>query len=179
MTLAMLVFFGGLALAVARSCVSDDLLVTLQVDQKIAEPVKQIAKLAPSTLTNDTLCRDFILQDRMKKEIVLRPRTELARVIDTFLYGYAQEEEELLIRLYEMGDEVSEFHVFEGDHDFVGAKKIPPYTFEILLNSGKLDAWKDKIIYHKLQLEALDNWELQESHRLNSCKLGTVPLVKP
>ena len=46
--------------------------------------------------------------------------------------------EELLLRMYEMGEEVTEFHIVEGDRDFTGAKK--PYEFEAILNSGQFDA---------------------------------------
>ena len=39
-------------------------------------------------------CDDFVLEDKYKKEIGLRPRESEARVIDTFAYGNPFEEEE-------------------------------------------------------------------------------------
>ena len=43
--------------------------------------------------------------------IELRPRQSSAKVIDTFAFGSAYEMEEFLLRMYEMGEEVSEFHI--------------------------------------------------------------------
>ena len=42
------------------------------------------------------------------------------------------------------------FYVVEGDRDFFGREK--PYELEAILNSGQLDAWKDKITYHKAKI---------------------------
>eukprot|EP00438_Fugacium_kawagutii_P017843 Skav201732 [mRNA] locus=scaffold311:718464:720855:- [translate_table: standard] len=49
-----------------------------------------------------------------------------------------------------MGDEVSEFHIAEGDRDWQGDAK--DYSFDTVLSSGKLDQWKDKITYHKVKI---------------------------
>lgn len=68
-------------------------------------------------------------------------------MFDTIDFGSAYEIEELLLRMYEMGEEVSEFHIAESDHDYYGREK--PYEFEAILDSGQLDEWKDKIKYHK------------------------------
>jgi hypothetical protein len=96
------------------------------------------------------LCGDYLLEDADKIPIELRPRQSSAKLIDTFAFGNAYEVEELLLRMYEMGEEVSEFHIVEGDHDFQGAKK--PYEFEAILNSGQFDAWKDKNTYYKVEI---------------------------
>eukprot|EP00438_Fugacium_kawagutii_P018052 Skav215133 [mRNA] locus=scaffold1164:111471:112937:- [translate_table: standard] len=49
-----------------------------------------------------------------------------------------------------MGQEVSEFHIAEGDRDWQGDTK--EYSFDTVLSSGKLDQWKDKITYHKVKI---------------------------
>eukprot|EP00438_Fugacium_kawagutii_P021248 Skav207769 [mRNA] locus=scaffold2087:154155:154964:- [translate_table: standard] len=49
-----------------------------------------------------------------------------------------------------MGEEVSEFHIAEGDRDWQGNAK--DYTFDTVLSSGQLDQWKDKITYHKVKI---------------------------
>lgn len=70
---------------------------------------------------------------------------------------------------YEMGGEVSEFHIVEGDKDFTGASKA--YEFPAILQSGKLDQWKAKITYHKAQIpEGVKAYELQEAQRLLGSK---------
>ena len=64
-----------------------------------------------------------------------------------------------------MGEEVSEFHIVEGDHDFKGGSK--PYSFDKLLNSGKLDLWKHKITYHKAKIPmGVTTYNLQHTQRL-------------
>eukprot|EP00438_Fugacium_kawagutii_P018054 Skav215135 [mRNA] locus=scaffold1164:114969:115373:- [translate_table: standard] len=94
-------------------------------------------------------CRDATLVDPRKdfKEIPLHPRKRPARLINSFSYANPFEVEELLLHLYEMGQEVSEFHIAEGDRDWQGDTK--EYSFDTVLSSGKLDQWKDKITYHK------------------------------
>jgi len=85
-------------------------------------------------------------------------------VIDTFAFSFASEAEELLLRFYEMGEEVSEFHIVEGDRDFTGEMK--PYNFEALLNSGQLDPWRNKITYHQVKIPAgVKGYALQEAQR--------------
>ena len=96
--------------------------------------------------------------------IELRPRQSSAKVIDTFAFGSAYEMEEFLLRMYEMGEEVSEFHIVKGDRDFFGRQK--PYEFEAILNSGQLDAWKDKITCHKAEIPmAVRGHNIQEAQR--------------
>ena len=90
-----------------------------------------------------------MLEDEWHNQIELHPRTSLAKLIDKFAFGNAYEEEELVLRLYEMGEEVSEFHIVEGDRDFTGEAK--QYEFDTV-SSGKLDPWRDKITYHKVQI---------------------------
>ena len=86
-------------------------------------------------------------------------------MIDTFAFSFASEAEELLLRFYEMGEEVSEFHIVEGDRDFTGEMK--PYNFEALLNSGQLDPWRNKITYHQVKIPAgVKGYALQEAQRL-------------
>ena len=122
-------------------------------------------RLAPSTRTH-TPCGGFLLQQgRSKTNIELHPRASPARLIDTFAFGSASELEELRLRFYEMGEEVSEFHIVEGDRDFTGTKK--PYEFDTVLSGGKLDRWKDKITYHKAKIpEGVKGYALQEVQRL-------------
>ena len=50
----------------------------------------------------------------------------------------------------EMGAEVSEFHIAEGDRDFT--KAIRPYGFPALLDSGQLDPSKNPITYHQVKI---------------------------
>ena len=65
---------------------------------------------------------------------------------------------------YEMGEEVSEFHIVEGDRDFTGTTK--PYTFDELLNSGRLGAWQDKITYHRAKIpKGVKGYKLQDAQR--------------
>lgn len=110
------------------------------------------------------LCQDFLLQNRLHYRIPLQPRTLPAKVIDSFAFSFASEAEELLLRFYEMGGEVSEFHIVEGDRDFTGEMK--PYNFEALLNSGQLDPWKNKITYHQVKIPAgVKGYALQEAQR--------------
>ena len=130
----MLAFLTALALADARRFQDpDDLVATLQVAQRWNQ-----SALHPDGLEQRVLCGDYLLEDEHKTPIELRPRQSPAKLIDTFAFGNAYEVEELLLRMYEMGEEVSEFHIVEGDHDFQGAKK--PYQFEAILNSGQFDA---------------------------------------
>ena len=118
----------------------------------------------PDGLEQRVLCGDYLLEDADKIPIELRPRQSSAKLIDTFAFGNAYEVEELLLRMYEMGEEVSEFHIVEGDRDFQGAKK--PYEFEAILNSGQFDAWKNKITYYKVEIpEGVKGYTLQEKQR--------------
>lgn len=113
---------------------------------------------------NNVGCDDFLLEDKEHNPIELHPRTSLAKLIDTFAFGNAYEVEELVLRLYEMGEEVSEFHIVEGDRDFTGAAK--QYEFETVLSSGQLDPWRDKITYHKVQIaKGVKGYKLQEAQR--------------
>ena len=82
-------------------------------------------------------------------------------MIDSFAFVSPYEAEELLLRFYEMGEEVSEFHIVEGDRDFVGAMK--PYCFDAILNSGQMDRWKNKIAYHQVKIpEGVRGYALQD-----------------
>ena len=74
--------------------------------------------------------------------IELKHRPVPARIIDTFAFGNKFEVEELVLRLYEMGSEVSEFHIVEGDKDFTGASKA--YEFPAILQSGKIRPMEGK-----------------------------------
>jgi len=110
-------------------------------------------------------CNNFQLHDKFGVPIDLKHRPEPARIIDTFAFGNKFEIEELVLRLYEMGSEVSEFHIVEGDKDFTGASKA--YEFPAILQSGKLDQWKAKIIYHKAQIPAgVKAYDLQNTQKL-------------
>lgn len=134
----MLAFLTALALADARRFTDpDDLVATLQVAQRWNQSALGSTD-GPDGLEQRVLCGDYLLEDASKLPIELRPRQSPAKLIDTFAFGNAYEVEELLLRMYEMGEEVSEFHIVEGDHDFKGAKK--PYELEAILNSGQFDA---------------------------------------
>lgn len=110
-------------------------------------------------------CNNFQLNTKAGGPIELKHRPVPARIIDTFAFGNKFEVEELVLRLYEMGSEVSEFHIVEGDKDFTGASKA--YEFPAILQSGKLDQWKAKITYHKAQIPAgVKAYDLQNSQRL-------------
>eukprot|EP00434_Breviolum_minutum_P024653 symbB.v1.2.021772.t1/scaffold1821.1/size219240/11 len=110
-------------------------------------------------------CNNFQLNTKAGGPIELKHRSVPARIIDTFAFGNKFEVEELVLRLYEMGSEVSEFHIVEGDKDFTGASKA--YEFPAILQSGKLDRWKAKITYHKAQIPAgVKAYDLQNSQRL-------------
>ena len=97
----------------------------------------QVAQGTGDSAQRRVSCGDFSLADKKQTPIQLRPRQSSAKVIDTFAFGSASayEMEELLLRMYEMGKEVSEFHIVEGDRDFFGRQK--PYEFEGILNSGQ------------------------------------------
>ena len=110
-------------------------------------------------------CNNFQLNTKAGGPIELKHRPVPARIIDTFAFGNKFEVEELVLRLYEMGSEVSEFHIVEGDKDFTGASKA--YEFPAILQSGKLDQWKAKITYHKARIPAgVKAYDLQNSQRL-------------
>eukprot|EP00435_Cladocopium_sp_Y103_P044186 s1984_g12.t1 len=176
MPVATLVFFGALALAGAECFehVPDDLVAALQVAQT-QKPGNESVNPGPQSLTPDGhfdrpgdsfdgICGDFLLEDARKTQIALRPRRSSAKVIDTFAFGNAYEVEELLLRMYEMGEEVSEFHIVEGNRDFTGANK--PYQFETVLGSGQFDAWKDKITYHQVEIpKNVTGYGVQEAQR--------------
>eukprot|EP00435_Cladocopium_sp_Y103_P048388 s963_g14.t1 len=160
----MLAFFAALALADAQCLeqVADDLVAAMQIAQG-QTPVNQSANIFPID-QHAVICGDLLLQDEQKLPIELRPRQSSAKVIDTFAFGNAYEVEELLLRMYEMGEEVSEFHIVEGDRDFLGTKK--PYEFEAVLNNGQFDAWKDKITYYKVKIPmGKRGYSLQEFQR--------------
>ena len=110
-------------------------------------------------------CNNFQLNTKAGGPIELKHRPVPARIIDTFAFGNKFEVEELVLRLYEMGSEVSECHIVEGDKDFTGASKA--YEFPAILQSGKLDQWKAKITYHKARIPAgVKAYDLQNSQRL-------------
>ena len=69
----------------------------------------QVAQQTTGNTHHRISCGDFLLEDKKHTPIELRPRQSSARVIDTFAFGSTYEMEELLLRLYEMGEEVSEF----------------------------------------------------------------------
>ena len=167
----------------ARTEGMPDLAVALQLSrQKIhestagqSEPIpNSLTKggFAPGDLPHDAgqspsahdVCQDFLLQDTAKNAIALSPRVSPAKLIDTFAFADSYEVEELLLRFYEMGEEVSEIHIVEGDRDFTGGMK--PYNFDALLNSGQLDPWKNKITYHQVKLpEGVKGYALQRFQR--------------
>eukprot|EP00435_Cladocopium_sp_Y103_P016387 s2931_g4.t1 len=161
-----------------------DVAAALQVSRhKINESAVGQSKLAPNSLIQGgfapddqpsaaggspsvhDICQDFVLRDHGAKDAVaLSPRASPAKVIDTFAFSFASEAEELLLRFYEMGEEVSEFHIVEGDRDFTGEMK--PYSFDEVLKSGQLDPWKDKIKYHQVTIPVgVRGYRLQEVQR--------------
>jgi hypothetical protein len=110
------------------------------------------------------VCQDFLLRDKAKNAIALSPRASPAKLIDTFAFVDSYEVEELLLRFYEMGEEVSEIHIVEGDRDFTGGMK--PYNFDALPNSGQLDPWKNKITYHQVKIpEGVKGYAIQGFQR--------------
>lgn len=115
----------------------------------------------------EDICNGFTLTTREGQAIELKARKQPGQIIDTFAFGNKFEIEVLLLRLYEMGDEVAEFHIVEGDRDFTGSPK--EYEFDLV--RGKLDAWKHKITYHKAKIPAgVKDYDLQNAQRHRSCQ---------
>eukprot|EP00435_Cladocopium_sp_Y103_P003406 s6634_g1.t1 len=90
--------------------------------------------------------------------IALRPRRSSAKVIDTFAFGNAYEVEELLLRMYEMGEEVSEFHIVEGNRDFTGAKK-PLRSEKYLTGYGVQEAQRKAM---RSQMHSYDSYDQRD-----------------
>ncbi|CAK8990532.1 unnamed protein product [Durusdinium trenchii] len=112
----------------------------------------------------EDICNGSTLTTREGQAIELKARKQPGQIIDTFAFGNKFEIEVLLLRLYEMGDEVAEFHIVEGDRDFTGSPK--EYEFDLV--RGKLDAWKHKITYHKAKIPAgVKDYDLQNAQRLS------------
>ena len=167
----------------ARTEGMPDLAVALQLSsQKIHESTAGQSEPTPNSLTQGgfepgdlphnagqspsvhDVCQDFLLRDKAKNAIALSPRASPAKLIDTFAFVDSYEVEELLLRFYEMGEEVSEIHIVEGDRDFTGGMK--PYNFDALLNSGQLDPWKNKITYHQVKIpEGVKGYAIQGFQR--------------
>eukprot|EP00747_Dinoflagellata_sp_TGD_P166914 gnl/TRDRNA2_/TRDRNA2_190466_c0_seq1.p1 gnl/TRDRNA2_/TRDRNA2_190466_c0~~gnl/TRDRNA2_/TRDRNA2_190466_c0_seq1.p1 ORF type:complete len:411 (-),score=45.77 gnl/TRDRNA2_/TRDRNA2_190466_c0_seq1:135-1367(-) len=110
------------------------------------------------------VCDMFELAEKSGSSTSLSPRPVPARLIDTFAFGNIFEHEELLLRMYEMGNAVDEIHIVEGDREFTGEPKDT--VLDKLLLESKFDPWREKITHHRASIPAgITGYALQNFQR--------------
>jgi len=94
--------------------------------------------------------------------LAFRRRSAPVRIVDFIQIGNTFELPLLLLRLAEMGAEVDEIHIAEGDRDFSGHSK--QYVLPgMLAGSAELGRWRSKITHHPVQVPThLTGYDIQK-----------------